>query len=266
MKINSKMIKLLLVFIIISCIPIRITQSTVLVNTLYSYSENDPIYDGVLEDTLWKTTRAIDITLYNIDDQTQTMVISIMSIYNEVNGSLSFGVIIPDATYDRDTFGIVFKTNATEELAVYNIEWGFGVGHNLKAIYCADNATGDGLSAWYELDGLYDEDAGGTEDTYGAGTYDGSKYIYEMHTFLDTGDTNGADYSLARNDKIEFLVLYLEADSSATYIQIRETDGDYDYCILNIGKQELLGPSTWFIVASLVASLAVIAYVSRKRK
>ncbi|MHA1442814.1 MAG: hypothetical protein ACTSPK_13285 [Candidatus Heimdallarchaeota archaeon] len=266
MKLNSKTIKLLLLFIFVSFIPIQVTQSALNVDALYSYSEDAPVVDGVLEDTLWKITREIDVTLYLLNDQSTIMGISIMSIYDETTEIIYFGITIPDVSFDNDIFAIAFKTNTTADLVVYDSGWGYGGGHDAKIIYCNDNDTADGITYANQLDGTTDTGAGGTNDIDGVGTYDGSQYVYEISMPLDSGDTNGADFSLARLDTIEFFVFYLEDGCSADYTQIRETDGDYDYCTLNVGRQGLLGPSTWFIVASLVSSLAVIAYVSRRRK
>ncbi|MHA1126782.1 MAG: hypothetical protein ACTSO7_11370 [Candidatus Heimdallarchaeota archaeon] len=68
MRKNTKAIKLLLLLIFVSCIPIQVVQSSTQVSTLYSYVENDPWYDGYLEPTLWDTTRALDVTLYKIKE------------------------------------------------------------------------------------------------------------------------------------------------------------------------------------------------------
>ncbi|MHA1126781.1 MAG: hypothetical protein ACTSO7_11365 [Candidatus Heimdallarchaeota archaeon] len=193
------------------------------------------------------------------------MTVSLLSIYNTVNGSLSFAVTIPDATHNEDAFALIFKTNTTADLVDNSGGWTFGVGYDIKVIYCVDNTTADGVTYNDQLDGALDTDVGGSEDTYATGTWDGTKYVYEMHTFLFLIDPNGADYQLAENDQIEFFVFYQE-DLGTIYSQIREDEGDFEYCTLNIGAPVLSGTTLLFVISSLIASFTVMVFVYRKKK
>jgi len=265
MKFNAKLIEVIFLFIVISCIPIKITHAATQKGILYSYNENDALYDGILESSIWNPTRAIDITLYNIDDQSITMNISILSIFNIVNGSLSFGISIPDTTHGFDIFVLCFKVNPVEPLTIFDSQWGHGIGHDLKIISCYDGLTADGITHEHAFNGRSDVVVAGTEDTYSNGVWDGSQYVIELHTFLDSGDTNGADYSLAENSQIDFFCVYLEETSGYTYTQVREDDGDYDYCTLNVGSSVLSGPSLLFIISGLITTLFVISSITKKK-
>lgn len=270
MRLNSRLFKLLFLFIFLSCIPIQLIQSSANVGTLYSYIENDPCYDGYLESTIWDTTRAIDITLYNLEDQGESIEITLLSVYNTVNGSLSFGLIVPDTTLsDDDLIALIFRTNTNADFVVNNGEWTFTCENDMKGAFLQYNESVDGVTYEDELDGTDDELAGGFENTYGKGKWDGLQYVFEMHTFLNITDPLGADYRLGENSQIEFFVMFQDSHSGILYTQIREADGDYDYCVLNIGELATTTPSTvpttLFVLGSVFASFAVITYLSRKR-
>ncbi|MHA1126780.1 MAG: hypothetical protein ACTSQX_14235 [Candidatus Heimdallarchaeota archaeon] len=247
-------------------LPIEIAESANLVDTLYSYPENDPWYDGMLESGIWDPTRAIDITVYNLQDQADTMTITLLSIYSPVNRSLSFGITITDSTYDEDILVLAFKTNPSEDITIFDDGWGHGIGQDLKVIFCDSNQTLDYLTLDPIFHGEEDTNHGGTDDIYGTGTWDGTKYVYELHTFLNSTDTNGKDYQLTESSQIEFFVVYIEDDSGKFFSQVREDDHDYDYCILNIGQPALLGLQSLYVIGSLIASFTVITYLYRKRK
>ena len=66
--------KLLLIFIFISFIPVHLAKA-VNVGTVYSYSAAEPVLDGVLE-AAWTDAPAINIILYNGVDQLDTMTIT----------------------------------------------------------------------------------------------------------------------------------------------------------------------------------------------
>ena len=266
MKLNSRLFKLSFLLIFLSCIPIQITQSSTNVGTLYSYVENDPWYDGYLEPTIWDTTRAIDITLYDLTDQEKDMTITLLSVYNTVNGSLSFGIIVPDISLGDDLLALIFKTNTTADLIVNNGGWRFTGWNDMKGAFFQYNESVDGVTYDDDLDGTDDTYAGGLENTYGNGTWDGLQYVFEMHTFLNLTDSLGADYRLGENSQIEFFVMFQDSHTGILYTQIREDDGDYDYCILNIGEPASTAPTTLFVLGSVIASFAVITYLSRKRK
>ena len=264
MRVNTKTLKIILLFLIVSFIPIQITQSLVLGDTLYSYPEDVPVIDGLLEVDIWQFSRKLDIKLYSFFDQENILYLSIMAVYNEANGSLTLGVTIPDDGISTEFFGIAFKTNVTHPLVYFDNFWRYSMNNDIKLFYPHLNSSDDGVTYDIGIGGFFDIPLGGFNNTFGRSTHTGSQYTFELTTPLDSGDTAGKDFSLAKKDKIDFFIFY--TDDSEFYSQIRIADGDYDYCTLVIGKKGLLGPSTFFIVASLVASLAVIAYVSRKRK
>jgi len=264
MRVNTKTLKIILLFLIVGFIPIQITQSLVLGDTLYSYPEDVPVIDGLLEEDIWQFSTKLDIKLYDINDQDNILFLSIMAVYNEANGSLTLGVIIPDDGISTEFFGIAFKTNVTHPLVYFDNFWRYSENNDIKLFYPHLNSSDDGVTYDLGIGEFFDIPLGGFNNTLGRSTHSGLQYTFELTTPLDSGDTAGKDFSLAKKDKIDFFIFY--NDGPDFYSQIRITDGDYDYCTLVIGKKGLLGPSTFFIVASLVSTLAVVSIISRKKR
>lgn len=263
MKLNSKTIKLLVIFIFVNLIPIQLSQSATLVDTLYSYPNTKPVLDGLLTDAEWQDAKEIEITLYDIDHLTNTVEISLMSTYNITEGTISFGVTINNTEFLA--LFLIFKTNTSDDLIRKNAFWGYGKNHDVKYVLSSTNTSYDTFTGDFLLPIMsYDEDLGGTNDTEGKCQMTSELYTVELTTSLNSGDELGYDFNLAENSQIEFtLVMW---DGRLTYSPIRLDDNDYDYYILNVGKENPLGLSTFFIVGSLVTSIAVVSLLSRKRK
>jgi hypothetical protein len=134
----------------------------------------------------------------------------------------------------------------------------------MKIVFADMPDTEDAVTIDSGLYGIFDTNLGGTNDVKGYSIYSDDYYYIEFTTPLTSGDTAGADFSLAKKDAIDFFVMY--RDNSTTYTQVREADGDYDYCTLNVGKKGLLSPEPWFIAASLISTFMVFSYISRKKQ
>ncbi|MHA1126784.1 MAG: hypothetical protein ACTSO7_11380 [Candidatus Heimdallarchaeota archaeon] len=265
MRMSRNTLRVTLLLLIVSFIPTQITQSLAVGDTLYTYPEDVPVIDGSLEETIWNSSTKLDIKLYDYGNQNNILYLSMMAVYNVDNGSITFAVIIPDETIDsHDMFMILFKTNTTAPLAFYDGIWQFGKNHDLKIMNLVFNSTTDGLTCGGGTGILFDSMLEGTNDVQGISTHSGSQYTFEMTIPLASGDTIGKDISLVKNDEIDFFVFY--EDDMDIYSQIRETDGASDFCTLKVGKKGLLGPSPFFIIASLVSMLVVFSYLARKRK
>ncbi|MHA1442813.1 MAG: hypothetical protein ACTSPK_13280 [Candidatus Heimdallarchaeota archaeon] len=263
MQFRKRMLNIVLVFFVVSFLPLQLTQAATNVDTLYSYPEEVPVLDGDFETTIWSSTRKLDIKLYNHQNQDSILYLSIMAVYNVENGSISFGITIPDETIANDMFVIVFKTNTTAPLIYYEDFWRFGANHDMKIFYPDLNSTDDGISFDGGIGGLFDIAEGGINNVQGQGIHTGTQYLFEINTPLASGDTAGKDFSLVKKDVIDFFVMY--KDGTDIYTQIKTTDAEYEFCTLKVGKKGLLGPEPWFIVASLISTLAVISIISRKK-
>lgn len=261
---KPRICKMLFIITIICFIPLQITQAAESVDTLYSYPEDVPVIDGYLEPEIWSYSRELQIKLYGYYDLAAILILSIIAVYNEENGTISFGVTVPDDTIGNDTFIIIFKTNSASPLLIYDDIWTFGNNHDAKIFYSDLNVSVDGLTDATLSGGPFDTDVGGINNIQANGTHTGTQYTFEFTTPLDSGDTLGKDISLVKKDEIDFFVMY--RDDGFTYSQIRTLDQDYDYCSLKIGKKGLLGPSTFFIFASLISTFIVFSFIARKRQ
>ena len=263
MGINTKTIKFLLLFIFLNIIPIQITQSATLVDTLYSIPNTKPILDGVLTNAEWQDAKEIKITLYRTLNTSRTIDISLKSTYNITEGTISFG-----AQYNGTEFSalfFIFKTNTTDALIKKNTFWEFGKNHDTKWFSRWSNDSYDTFSDGFFLPiRYYDEDLGGTNDTEGKCHMTSEQYSIELTTPLNSGDTLGYDFNLAENSEIEFTLVFW--DGRLTYSPARFEDNDFDYYILYVGKERPLGISTFFIIGSFITSIAVITVLSRKKR
>jgi len=263
MGLKNKSIKFLILVIFLSCIPIQITQSAVKKFIFYSYPTTEPVLDG--EPTLqeWSTTHAIIFLMDNIGNPSQTMNVTMMSSYDTTAGTVSFAMIIPDSTVNSDVFLLIFRTNTEDELINIDPALGFGANQDIKGFSPAFNETADGVTSEGTISAVNDMTLGGTNDGQGNYQYSAGKYTIEMTFPLDSGDTIGHDFSLAKNSQIEFTLMYID-DEATTYTVINLTD--FDSFILNIGKPKLFGVGTIAMIIGLASSMIVITIIKRKRK
>jgi len=256
-------------------------QAANLTNTLYSFEEPVPEIDGFFESSIWNTTTMINVTLYDITDQLTTMNISVMSVYNESLGLITFGFIFEDNVPDLDTFGIVFKTNAAYDLYVDNSGWGYGIGHDVKWLDIESDDSYDLVTVDYGFESMSpDSSNGGTgDDVYSRNTHNGLSYNTELKFYLDSGDPGTMDVSLAHNDQIDFTLYYGDFTTSTYYNQLREDDNDFDYCSLVIGEPYTSNPPTsnpptsslpvfskTLLITSFASTMLLLIFVTRKRK
>jgi hypothetical protein len=264
---KSNFVKLLSLVIIFSIVPLGIVRSEVLAETIHSYPDIIPTIDGAFNEAAWKSELAKNITLYNITNQEDTIEISIMSVYDAINGSIVFALTIPDETMGIDVLMIAFRTNITGDFIQKNPNWGFNTNCDLKIYYASANTSGDGVTDWYIFDGNHDTSVTGTNDVIAKGTYIDNNYNIELFTELDSGDIDGSDFSLSEKDKIDFFIWYRDSSTSTTYSQVRVTDDDFDYCVLVVGKPGLpLYALMLIIIAGTILIILIIILVARKKR
>jgi len=267
---DNKLCKFLLLFIIISFIPIQLAQSTVThVGTLYSYPVTAPTIDGVFSADEWGNAPKHDITMYLVTPHPQqpNFTLSIKSTFDITTGSISFGITISDASLDNDIVMLVFRSNTTIEL--YNTSFiGLVEGQDVKGLNTNSNLTIDSISTLNPRYPLADGCVGGTYEGEGKCQYSSGQYTIELTFPLVSGDSAGKDFSLADNSQIEFTTIYCE-NATNLYSQIQNPgyySVDFGYNVLIIGEPELIGFSAFSLVVSLVSTMIVFTVIKRKRK
>ena len=236
------------------------------------YHPTPPVIDGHLGVAEWAPATKHNVTLYNLANQADTILIRVMALYTEEN-NLIFGITVPDTDLGEmdDHLAIVFKTASGEPLVQYAADaeqWHYGKYHDIKYIYSHNNHSTDGLTTDTGLL-TWDDDltVSGTEDSVGKCHPRTTVDEYELEFPLNSGDTAGKDPSLAINDDIEIFFYYKNDGAAAPqiYTQIREDDGDYDYNALRIACTSATPISLHsIIISTLTISMALIIY--RKKK
>jgi hypothetical protein len=252
---------LIAIFSILSTIPLSAKINVGTINSCHSQSE--PIIDGKLEIEAWSTGIEKEVLLYDLYNQTNQMTFSIMSISYE--NTLYFGITVKDNFHLNDVFGIVFR-NSDEEL-VYGLEnklYTFGGKFDFKSFLVLNNNSEDGYTMHTYLDGYYDEDFGGTDDTTGKCTYNDGSYSIEFSMPYISLDSIGADLIAENGEEIEIFLLY-NNDSNTLFTQIREYDEDFDYCILFLGCSFGLSLSPFTIILGLFTIVGLGTIIKRRK-
>jgi hypothetical protein len=278
-KILLKICPIFILMLIMGILPLQNVNATSLLHRLYTYTETMPVIDGVLENTIWDTTTKIDVTLYNKDNQSETVIVSVMAVYDSVSDNITFGFIVNDTTQDEDILGIVFETNPAKELYVDSPSWGFGGIHDLK-VHNLDTALNYGLDGYTidgDFDGLEDTTSGGVNNIISKSTYNANEYFIEMTTELNSTELATLDFSLGLNDQINFTLIYADEPASNIYTQYRETDNDWDYCQLKVAPKPTVSPTisptlvtpvfnNSIVLFGLVSTIFCAIIIARKRR
>lgn len=214
---------------------VNVEATDVKVSTIHSIVSEKPTIDGAIDIDEWKEAIPLTVTLYDIDDQSNTFDISVYSLFDN-SSALYLGIVIPLEGQILDSFLIMFKTNATGELVNFELSGPeLGDGHDLKYFDPDNNSTED----YYTKDGgNMDEDLynGGTDDGTGKCTNDSANIYIEMAIPFNTGDSIGRDIAIDYGDSINcFLYAYR---GTTIFSQIRIDDEEADYCELVIEKLE----------------------------
>ncbi|MBD3192951.1 MAG: hypothetical protein GF308_20095 [Candidatus Heimdallarchaeota archaeon] len=269
MKKSSKKIQIyLMLFVIIGVFPFQKTNAQSLVETLYTYDKPLPVIDGVFENSVWDTNEAIDVTLYSTTNQSDTMVVSLMAVYEKASENITFGFIIGDTTQGDDRFGIIVESNPANDL-YEDSPWGFGGTHDLKIHFIQPNYGDDGYTFPNQFEGGADTSQGGVNHVTSKSTYAGNEYSIEMMTPLDSVELDTLDFSLSEDQQIGFTMIYLDNPTSTIYTQFRKKDLDWDYCKLVVGPKPSPTPTKAFSwKLTVIISLPVLAIITilTKRK
>lgn len=267
------LISIILNLIFICLIPVAIVKAPVKKDLIYTcYHSTPPIIDGHLGNAEWLPAITYNITLYNLVNQADTILIKVMTLYTEEN-NLIFGITIPDTDEGEadDQLAIVLKTNSGDPLVrKYDEGWGYGKDQDIKYIYSHNNHSVDGFTK--DVAALnWDEDvsiATGTEDSVGKVHPETTYDEYELEFPLDSGDIAGKDPSLALNDDIEIFFLYKDdsAVTVTTYSQIREADGDFDYHALRIACTPATTPVPIFSIIVGIITMTFAGILSSKKR
>ena len=260
---NSKLMKLFTLLLIINFLTIQLTQSLTNVGTLNSIQASQPNIDGIINDSEWSEAQELEIQLY-LESFPSTLLLNItmMSIYDETAGTISFALTIPDGTEDQsDGVYLVFKTNPEEELIITQPSFNFGEGHDLKAYTPYYDMLMDACStSGIPLD---DATAGGTNDGSGKSQHDSGQYTIELVFPLASGDVLGKDFNLTEGSEIEFTVLYFKEGS--VYSQMH----DLTFDCLNLSllpSTKLFGIEKFVLITGLISSMLMVIVITRKRK
>ena len=214
---------------------VNVVKATdVKVGTIHSIESVKPTIDGAINTAEWEEAIPLTVTLYDLTDQSNTIDISVYSLFDD-SSMLYLGVVIPRDSQILNSFIVLFKTNESEEIINFELAGPeFGDGHDLKNFDTDDNSTED----FYINDGGMDEDrySGGTDDGTGKYTNDTINCYVEIAIPFYTGDTIGCDLAIDYGDSVDcFFYVYR---GSTDFSQIRIDDDEADYCELVIEKLE----------------------------
>ncbi len=259
--------------IFLCLIPVAVIKAPVKKDLILTcYNSTPPVIDGHIGTTEWAPALTYNITLYNLDNQADTIIIVVKTLYTEEN-NLIFAVTVPDTDKGEgdDQLAIVLKTNTAEPLVrIYDEGWGYGKEQDIKYIYAHNNDSIDGVTK--DVAGLIWEDdvsVSGTEDSVGKVHPKINYDEYELEFPLDSGDTPGKDPALALNDDIEIFFYYKDDNAVAMiiYSQIRQADSDFDYNALRIGCTATTPVQIFPIIVGIISmTFASILYSKKKKK
>ncbi|NHJ05608.1 MAG: hypothetical protein EAX90_12350 [Candidatus Heimdallarchaeota archaeon] len=261
---KNKIIYLSVFLIIISLYSTSIIKSATMVSTINSYPALAPTIDGKLPTEEWENSEKVAVTLYEINDETDTIILDIWSLYDEAELSFYLGIEIKSQISDFYFF-IVFRTNESASIvddSTYQ-ELIFNAGHDIKVIDSFENDTLDGVTA-NDYIGRPDTSVGGSFDSYGRWSKTTTSLICEMSLPMDTGDIEGGDPNLVVGDSIEVFFVFSEDlwDFENYYSQLKTTTGDYEYCTLKLSKTA----KATLTINIVIISIGVLVIIRRTLK
>ncbi|MBD3191265.1 MAG: hypothetical protein GF308_11505 [Candidatus Heimdallarchaeota archaeon] len=201
------------------------------------YTSTAPKVDGHLNPGEWDDANdPVEITLYNITDQNDTLIVEMQSVYTD-NETVYLGITVPDSNLDDDQLMILFRSNLDEEFIVPppRANFTYTKDNDVKMFWAHNNYSEDGYTMGMAREWRPDTIAGGTEDSEGKCHFTGSAITFELCFPFRTSDSNGHDISLEIGAEVEMFLYYYESSTLTEYLQGREADGDFDFNTLKIG-------------------------------
>ncbi len=245
------------------------------VGDLYFCLSPAPTVDGSFYSTAieWDKGIPINVTLFNINNQADKLVIQIMAVQDN-DYRLFFGVTVPNTIIEDERLYLVFGD--VEGLPIHNpphdINGKYSNFLDVICMYMHNNHSADMFTngtvthtAWPN-EYIADTDAGGVENTFGKCYHDGTKVTVELEKPMASGDAAGHDINLVVNGTSELFIWFWDGDLGKHYTMIREADNNYDILKLLIqctGTSPV--PVVYIILGLMVTTVASILY-KKKRK
>jgi len=238
------------------------------VGPLYTCAANpDPIVDGNIDKVVeWKVGKPINVKLFDLNDQSRSIVVEIMSVYGN-DLLLYWAVTIPDsAITPEDFFFIVIRTHEANPIVeIPKPDGKFGAEHDIKFMWLHNNMTMDAFTSGTGFTWKDDISNGGTEDCYGKAKNNKTHTTIEIRTVFNSGDTSGYDFNTYINGTIEIFLWFYDEDTGIDYTQIREVDVDWNYIEQMIRCTKVSPIPINFIFLGLITT-AVFVLVKKRRK
>ena len=270
MRVNSKLIKGICIFLVLSFIPIQaIASYDFTIYFIYALERKEPIIDGIIEGSPWSYNFR-GIRLYNQSDSTDYIDISIKALHNDTTKTVTIGLKIPTTNSD-DILRITFRKNysALDSFVAFGEPWRFSKGNDQKVFHLLQDVKTDCHTNGVDLESVADTSVGGTNDFYGQAIHDGTHYVVEMGFTQNSGDTVGYDIDLETKNNTQFFLWYYDHDTQTTYSLIEVEDGSKDSCHLMLSgrrKTITITLNAISIIGSLIGTLLVTTYIIRRRR
>ncbi|HUT80277.1 MAG TPA: hypothetical protein VMZ29_03665 [Candidatus Bathyarchaeia archaeon] len=238
------------------------------VGTVFSCRSADPLIDGTIHQIPeWEKGKPINVKLYNLIDESDTLMVQIQSVYGEDN-LIYFGIVIPHEALDpEDYFFIIFRQRDSTPFVnpPYNKDGSFGKEHDLKMMWLHNNHTTDGFTKDIGYTWADDVSNGGIDNGFGK-CYDNRTHIQiEMKFPFNSGDSLGYDFNLYVNATIEMFLWFHDEKKGIDYTQIKETSNDFEYLLLDLSCTGAIPLRLEFIFLGLI-SVSALSIIIKKRR
>ena len=180
----------------------------------------------------------------------------------------NLNLLIPDSSQENDHIDISFRTSQDDFLYKEDDQWSLGFDHDMKVCNFEYQTYYDCITEGWGFGRRFDDTNSGTTDLAFSSIYEyaNSRYLANITTPLDSGDTNGHDIALTAGSSIEFCICYYDPIPYSYYTPITPDETDYEYCILHIGAPDPIGTSGFFVISCLLSSTIILSYNIRRRK
>ncbi len=271
-KINykRKFSKLLFLGLILVLVPSTLVKSANLKATIYSYPADPiPTIDGKISAGEWTVAGTPEETkLYDLSDQYNPhIVIYLRSVYSEEK-VLYLAIEIPDTLVDgSDEFIIAFNSSDTPlALSAPTSGIAFDDDHDAKKLKIERNEYLDAFTSGSGFSLNDDVSVSGTNDGLGKCTNNVTHVIIEFEIPFDSGDSHGRDIAVNVGDDEEIFLYYRDGDNETTYSHWLVELVEYDYCRIHIGLPPAFTGIPFWIFATSLASIFIIASFIKKKK
>ena len=123
-----------------------ITDGAVNAGMLQSVWCEAPVIDGYLNETSWQSATKTNYTLYDYNNQSNTLTIEMRSMYSD-NNFLYIGAEVEETYSDSNGLILIFQVNESNELiADLDPAIEFGDGHDAKYV-STDGQRADGYTS-----------------------------------------------------------------------------------------------------------------------